>query len=103
MLRILLTAFLTLPLQRLQVANNDFVDYLTNLTPLLLLIPKIMRHDEICKNDDDCPLIMRCCEVGTNKYCCTPNNFVKMSYAFQDQEIKSVYDDYSENNNQNFI
>lgn len=111
MLRILLITFLTLPLQRLQVipiqrlqvANNDFVDYLTTLTPLLLLIPKIMRHDEICKKDDDCPLIMRCCEVGTNKYCCTPNNFVKMNYAFQDKEIKSVYDHHNENKNENII
>ncbi len=88
MLRIILTAFLALPIQRFQVANNDFVDYLTNLTPLLLLIPTMTRHNEICQTDDDCPLIMRCCEIGQDKYCCTPNNFVKMSYAFQNQEIQ---------------
>ena len=89
MLRLVLTAFLALPLQRLQVANNDFVVYLANLTPLLLLIPTMSRHNEICKTDDDCPMIMRCCEIGEDKYCCTPNNFVKMNYAYQNKEINS--------------
>ena len=90
MIRLLLTAFLVLPIQRFYV-NNDIVDQLTNYTPLLILIPRIMRHNEICKTDNDCPLIMRCCEVGTNKFCCTPNNFVKMNLAYQDEKIKPTF------------
>lgn len=96
MLKLILAAFLTARLYRfqpLQLANNDYVDYITNLTPLLFLIPTMTRHNEICKDDEDCPMIMRCCEVGTNKYCCTPNNFVKMSYAFHNQDINSTYND----------
>ena len=96
MLRLLLTALLVIPLhsfraipaQRFQVESKDFVDYLTTLTPLFILISTIFRHNEICKTDDDCPLIMRCCEIGHDNYCCTPNNFVKLTYAFQNQEIQ---------------
>lgn len=86
MFKLLFTAFLTFPLQRLYV-NNDIADYFAQLTPLLLLIPTFSRHNEPCKTDDDCPMVMRCCELGNNKYCCTPNNFVKMNLAYQNQEI----------------
>ena len=53
MIILLLTAFLAIPLERLHVANNDFVDYLTNLTPLMLLIPTISRHNDDCKTDEE--------------------------------------------------
>ena len=78
MLRILLTTFLVLPLQRLQIfqqVNNNVVEYLATLSPLLILIPSLTRNNQKCKNDDDCPFIMRCCEVGVNKFCCTPSHF----------------------------
>ena len=92
MIRLLLTAFLALPVHRFEV-NKDIADYFAELTPLLVLLPTFVRHNEICKTDEDCPLIMRCCEVGTNKYCCTPNNFVKMNLAYQDQEIKKNFNE----------
>ena len=83
MLKLLLTAFLSLPLQNFQVnnnnINNDILEYIYKLPTLVLLIPTITRHNDNCKTDDDCALIMRCCEVGKKRYCCTPNNFVKMS------------------------
>jgi len=60
MFKILLTIFLTLPLHRLHVVDNE----LTKLTSLILLIPTVTRHNDNCKTDNDCPLIMRCCEVG---------------------------------------
>ena len=88
MLKLILTAFLAFPLQRLQVVNNDIVDYLTNLTPLFFLIPTLTRHNDNCKTDDDCASIMRCCEVGVKKYCCTPNNFVKIKLAYQNEYLK---------------
>jgi len=87
MFKILLTIFLTLPLQRLHVVDNDLTNYLTKLTSLILLIPTVTRHNDNCKTDNDCPLIMRCCEVGIKKYCCTPNNFVKMG-LYQNKIIK---------------
>lgn len=64
------------------------IENFSHLSPILLLIPKMFKHNEICEKDDDCPLVMRCCQIGEKKYCCTPNNFVKMSLAFQDQEIQ---------------
>ena len=93
MIILLLTAFLAIPLERLQVANNDFVDYLTNLTPLMLLIPSITRHNDECERDEDCALIMRCCEVGVKKYCCTPNNFVKLKSSYLPEAISESKND----------
>ena len=93
MLKLILTAFFTFPLQRLQVANNDFVDYLTNLTPLMLMIPTLCRHNDNCEKDDDCALIMRCCEVGVKKYCCTPNNFVELKPSYLPEAISESKND----------
>lgn len=90
MLKLLLTAFLALPLQKFQVNNNDILEYIYKLPTLVLLIPTVTRHNDNCKTDDDCALTMRCCEVGKKRYCCTPNNFVKMSLAYQNEEIKQT-------------
>ena len=79
MLRILLTAFLVLPLQRLQIfqaVNNNVVEFVATLSPLLLIIPSVSRNNQKCKNNDDCPFIMQCCEVGGNKFCCSPSHFL---------------------------
>jgi len=89
MLKLLLTAFLALPLQKFQV-NNEIVDNISKLASLVLIIPTVTRHNDNCKTDDDCALIMRCCEVGKKRYCCTPNNFVKMSLAYQNEEINQT-------------
>ena len=48
-----------------------------------------MKEGGNCKKDDDCPLIMRCCKVGTNNYCCSPNNFVYLEYADNKQFIST--------------
>lgn len=48
----------------------------------LLSLPIIYRNGDKCYNDDDCPHIMRCCQICFYKYCCTPNNYIKLEPAF---------------------
>ncbi len=69
--------------------NNQLNQIVLSSAALGYLIPKILKKGEYCEKDDDCPLIMRCCEVGKYNYCCTPNNFVKLTYAFAPQNIDS--------------
>ena len=52
------------------------------------MLPIIFRNNEPCQNDDDCPYIMRCCQIGDNKFCCTPNNYNKLEYAYIKELIK---------------
>lgn len=66
--------------------NNDLVN---GLGIVILSIPAIMKEGGNCKKDDNCPLIMRCCKVGTNNYCCSPNNFVYLGYADNKQFIST--------------
>ena len=93
-LKLFIFSFLSLPLKNVRIEQTD-VDFnnalnsvVTTVGAIGYFVPKLLRNNEICRTDDDCPLIMRCCEIGIKKYCCTPNNFVKMSLAFQDQEIQ---------------
>ena len=32
---------------------------------------------------------MRCCEIGLNKFCCSPNNYIKLELAYQKQGIET--------------
>ena len=41
------------------------------------MLPFIFRNREPCYDDDDCPFIMKCCILGIEQYCCTPNNYIK--------------------------
>lgn len=95
MLRFILFSFLALPLNKVNIVddiefNNNLNNIVCSIGAAGYLIPKFLRKDEICETDDDCPLIMRCCQVGKSKYCCTPNNFVKMDLAFSKQHIEST-------------
>lgn len=78
---------------KMQASDIDFNEQLNtvlvSITTIGYFVPKFLRNNEICKTDDDCPLIMRCCEIGKDKYCCTPNNFVKLQYSYLDQEINN--------------
>ena len=57
---------------------------------ITLYLPTIMRHNEPCSTDDDCPFIMRCCELGEHHFCCTPNNYITMAYAYRNQFIQHI-------------
>ena len=53
-----------------------------NPTTLTLLVsigvlPFIFENREPCYEDDDCPFIMKCCILGIERYCCSPNNYIK--------------------------
>ena len=92
MLRFILLSFLTIPMRDIRIINDvnfneNLHNVLCSLGAMGVLIPKILKKDEICEVDDDCPLIMRCCQVGKKKFCCTPNNFVKMDLAFSHEYI----------------
>ena len=41
------------------------------------MLPFIFRNREPCYDDDDCPFIMKCCMLGIQQYCCSPNNYIK--------------------------
>ena len=89
MLRLLMC--FVLPFQVLRVQDVEFNNYLNDvlvsISALGYILPKYFKQEKICKEDDDCPDIMRCCEVGIKKFCCSPNNYVKLNFAFQNQQI----------------
>ena len=64
---------------------------------MTLYLPTIMRHNEPCSTDDDCPFIMRCCELGEHQFCCTPNNYIKMAYAYSNQFVRHISEPIEEN------
>lgn len=70
--------------------NNSLNNILSTLTAIGYILPKILKNNEICDVDEDCPLIMRCCEVGKKKYCCSPNNYIKLNLAYQEQNIDQI-------------
>ncbi len=41
------------------------------------ILPFLFKNREPCYDDNDCPFFMKCCILGIEKYCCTPNNYVK--------------------------
>lgn len=95
MFKLLFMTFLTIPLQNVLRINNVDYDFnndlnyiVTSIGAMGYFLPKILRNNEICKTDDDCPLIMMCCQVEKKNYCCTPNNFVKMDLAYLTEPVK---------------
>ena len=94
MFKLFIVSLLALPIQNLRIApedigfNNDLNNILMSIGTIGYFMPKFLRNNEICKNDDDCPLIMRCCEVGLQRFCCTPNNYIKLKPAFIKETIK---------------
>ena len=61
---------------------------LTKIAAITILsLPIIYRNEENCKIDDDCPHIMKCCQIGFYKYCCTPNNYIKLEPLYDTQNV----------------
>ena len=92
-LRVLMLAFAAIPLRELRIAqadvnfNNALSNILVSIGTIGYLVPKLLRNDEICETDDDCPMIMRCCQIDVKKYCCTPNNFVNIKPLLKHDHI----------------
>ena len=80
-----------LPFQVLRVQDVEFNNYLNDVLvsigTLGYFLPRYFKQEKSCREDDDCPDIMRCCEVGIKKYCCSPDNYIKLNLAFQNQPI----------------
>ena len=82
-----------LPFQVLRVQDVEFNNYLNDVLvsigTLGYFLPRYFKQEKSCREDDDCPDIMRCCEVGIKKYCCSPDNYIKLklNLAFQNQTI----------------
>ena len=85
-------AFRKIPIKSMR--NTKVLDtYLDNelingLSIVAVTIPAfINQHKGNCNIDNDCPLMQRCCKVGENKYCCNPNNYLNIDYAYNKQFI----------------
>jgi hypothetical protein len=73
-------------------SNEEFVRWgMTDLTQtsiesfiffLVVSIAYIFRNGEFCKTDMDCPSVMKCCVIGNDRYCCTPNNYIKLEFSY---------------------
>ena len=93
MLRFVLFSFLAFPIRNLRILddinfNENLNNVLCSLGTIGYFIPKILKKEEkICDVDDDCPLVLRCCQIGKKKYCCSPNNFVKMDLAYSKEHV----------------
>ena len=66
------------------IDNNLYIDnYLDKLlVATFLSLPIIYRNGEKCNSDNDCPHIMRCCQIGNIQFCCTPNNYIKLDFSY---------------------
>ena len=65
--------------------TNVLYEYSAKIIPFIGLIgaiPFIFRNRDKCENDEDCPFIMKCCIIGFEKYCCSPNNYIKLEHAY---------------------
>lgn len=53
----------------------------------ILSLPIIFRNREDCLEDDNCPFIMKCCVIGLEHYCCTPNNYIQLKPSYLYNEL----------------
>jgi hypothetical protein len=97
--KILVFSFISIPFNILKLDNADieFNNILTSITTFGYFLPKLLKHNEKCVTDDDCPFIMRCCEIGLNKFCCSPNNYIKLELAYQKQGIETHFKNNDKN------
>lgn len=72
-----------------QLINEETINHIVKgLGFVILTTPTFMKEGDKCNHDDDCPNIMRCCQVATRKYCCTPNNYINLEPAYIKQYIE---------------
>lgn len=60
------------------------IKVMTGIISVGILLPMAFNQNTYCEEDEDCPLIMRCCIYELSHYCCTPNNYVnyRPSYLY---------------------
>lgn len=67
-----------LPMQDIDF-NEDLNNILVTIGVIGYSLPKIIRKVKSCEKDEDCPSELRCCDVDNTKFCCTPDNYLKLS------------------------
>ena len=68
--------------------NHNVNNIVPAFVTILSALPIIFKNNEPCQNDVDCPYIMRCCQIGEEKFCCSPNNYIKLEYAYAKEIIR---------------
>ena len=72
-----------------QIINEETInEFVKGLGFVILTTSTFTKHGGNCNIDDDCPNIMRCCQVATRKYCCSPNNYINLEPAYIKQYIE---------------
>ena len=66
--------------------NNDLIN---GLGIAIVTLPSLLKEGERCYKDEDCPFIMKCCKIGSNNFCCSPNNFISLDLAYNKQFISN--------------
>ena len=93
--RFLLANFLLIVRPRVQFIDQEIIDF-SNLVGLAgmtaLLLPNLkFRQNKSCNDDNDCFGFKRCCQVYFEKFCCDPDNYIKIEpkFAYNSQQIQN--------------
>lgn len=52
------------------------------------LLPTLIKKPEMCKDDSDCPGMMKCCALANSYFCCKPDEYVYQPFVFDKNELK---------------
>ena len=63
-------------------------DFINGVGIIILTIPMMFKKGEQCKIDNDCPSIMRCCQIGKTNFCCSPHNYIKIETSYVNEYLK---------------
>tara|TARA_Y100000813_G_scaffold178202_1_gene145188 strand:+ start:1350 stop:1643 length:294 start_codon:yes stop_codon:yes gene_type:complete len=95
MFQFLLVNFLLLVRPRMHVIDQELIDF-SNLVGLAgltaLVIPNLkFRQNNSCNDHSDCFGFKKCCQVYYEKFCCDPDNYIKIEpkLAFTTQRIQN--------------
>lgn len=73
---------------KLYLHQEDINNFAT-FTGIILLARPFYIKRKGCQTHHDCPFIMKCCGIGSTNFCCNPNNFIKLNYAYAFQQIQN--------------
>lgn len=91
-LRLLITSFFVFNPRppNIAVIDQELYDFaniigFAGLTALLFPKIRFNNKNQPCQTDNDCPGIKKCCQMYFEKFCCSPDNYIKIepNYAFK--------------------
>ena len=59
--------------------NEDLNNILVTIGIIGYSLQRVNQRVKSCARDEDCPSELRCCDVDNTKFCCTPDNYLKLS------------------------